>query len=155
MENTPAAKKEVVQTLRAYQQLVLDVFNSRCEREPENKLLRYEFGMRLKLAGDFEGAMAQFEQAADDPKHKAAAFLEMGECQQRFKKYPEALQYYRQAVELAVTPDQIDCKKLALYRAGVLAAGIKLMEPARRYLSELVQLDPDYNDAASRLQQIQ
>jgi tetratricopeptide (TPR) repeat protein len=133
---------------------VLDVFNRRCEREPENTSIRYEFGMQLKRAGHFRAAYERFKEALDDPRYKSAANLELGECLQRFQKYPEALQHYRQAAESATGAEQLDCRKLALYRAGVLAAGVKLLEPARRYLSELVELDPNYKDAATRLSQL-
>lgn len=154
VENTPYAKSSFKAAQAKHQQLVLDIFNSRCERDPENTAIRYEFGMHLKKAGHFRAAYARFKEALDDPQHKAATNLEIGECLQRVQKYPEALQCYRQAVELATQLEQIDNRKLALYRAGVLASGIKLHDAARRYLTELVELDPDYKDVASRLSEL-
>ena len=154
VENTPAAKAAFKEAQCNHQQLVLDIFNSRCERDPENTAIRYEFGMHLKKAGHFRTAFARFKEALGDPEYKSAANLEIGECMQRFQKYPEALQFYRQAVETATEMEQVENRKLALYRAGVLASGIKLQDAARRYLSELVELDPDYKDAALRLSEI-
>ena len=154
IEDTDSAKQGLVDAQKNHEKLVHEVYISRCEREPENTATRYEFGMHLKRAGQHEAACVQLEQALTDPQRKAAANLAIGECLQRSNKFAEALQHYRHAVQMAGDLEQTDYKKLALYRAGTLASGIKLLEPAKRYLSELVRLDPLYRDAAAKLNEI-
>ncbi len=153
VEGTPEANTALEEVRRERDRLESDIFLSRCEREPHNASLRYELGMRLKRAGNLREAMQRFDEALHDPAHKPAAAYEMGECQQQFKQYPMALKYFRMASESATRPEQLTCKKTALYQAGLLAVGIKLYRPARRYLSELVQIDPQYKDAAALLRE--
>ena len=53
--------------------------------------------------------------------HDGPAVLEQGECLHQMKQYQKALECYLKAVD-AATAEQPDKKKLALYRAGVLAS---------------------------------
>jgi len=85
--------------------------------------------------------------ALEDPGRKALAACEMADCLEQSGKIVEALQYYRMASESA-QPEQAECKKLALYRAGSLALNMRLHRLAKRYLDRLVRLDPDYADSA-------
>ena len=151
VESTPGAEEALANAQEAHQKLVLEIFNKRVDREPENTAIRYEFGLQLKRAGFFRAAYVHFKQALEDPQNKASAHLECGECLQRTEKYPEAMQCYRQAIAMADEVDQPDCKKLALYRAGVLSGGIKLRDQAKKFLTELIQIDPGYRDAEARL----
>jgi len=54
----------------------------------------------------------------------------------------------------AVGEKEEELKKLALYRAGVLAMGLKEIEQADRHLSALAGLDFSYRDVAERLDKL-
>ncbi len=155
VEGTEASKNGLAEAQQSHQRMVLDIYNSRMERDPDDQTLRFDFGMQLKRAGKTEEAYDQLSRALDHPEHKAGANLAAGECLQRLKKYGEALQLFRHAIEMSEELQQEDYRKLALYRAGTLAVAIKLIEPAQRYLSELVALDPVYRDAAAKLTEIE
>ena len=92
--------------------------------------------------------------AAKLPERQAGASLEVGECLQRQKQYGKALECYLRAVEHSTNDEHIELRKLALYRAGLLAAGLKNIQSAEELLTQLLDLDPEYRDAATRLDKI-
>ena len=53
-----------------------------------------------------------------------------------------------------LTDQEQDLRKRALYRAGVLAAGLDDVDSARKYLSTLAELDFGYRDVAQRLDKL-
>jgi hypothetical protein len=57
------------------------------------------------------------------------------------------------AVE-SLTDRELELRKRALYRAGVLAAGLDDREAAQKYLSTLAGLDFGYRDVAQRLDKL-
>jgi tetratricopeptide (TPR) repeat protein len=124
-----------------------EVFLNRCKREPYNPELRYQLGMRHKRAGKMREAYESFVVALDDEAYKGLAALQMAECLGEAQRVVEALQYYRIASE-AARPDQAECKKQALYQAGLLADGMRLHRLAQRYRDRLHRIDPDYADRA-------
>jgi hypothetical protein len=79
--------------------------------------------------------------------------LHLGESFQYIKQFPLALSSYEAAVQ-ATDDFQADTKKLALYRAGVLAAELKNREKAEKYLTQLAGMDFGYRDVADRLDKL-
>jgi tetratricopeptide (TPR) repeat protein len=105
--------------------------------------------------GNHRQALEPLQAGLEVPEHRAAASLEIGEILQRYKQFPRALQCYRQAVQLASNaPPNEECRRQALYRAGVLATAMGVVDSARHYLTELVRADPNYKDAKSRLDKL-
>jgi tetratricopeptide (TPR) repeat protein len=134
-------------------QVELEVYAARAARNPGNSLLQYELGLRCKKAGKFKEAIQAFQAARDETRQKSLVQLHLGESFQYLKQFPLALKSYEAAV--AASDDfQVDTKKLALYRAGVLAAELKDREKAEKYLTELAALDFGYRDVAERLDKL-
>ena len=52
----------------------LDVFRKRVERYPTNTHWKFELGLRLKMAGNFNEAIKMLQDARNDPKHRGRAF---------------------------------------------------------------------------------
>ena len=152
--DTPQARAELTQMRGERDRFAIEVFTSRCQREPDNLALRYELGLRLQRAGKLRAACEQFQEALADPAWKSAAALALGQCRAQFFEYPQALEYYRLAADSAAGLDQLAGKKEALYRAAELAARVKLKSTARRYLEELLELDPNYRAAAGLLESL-
>ncbi len=131
----------------------LEVYTGRSEREPSSLKLKFDLAVRLKRTGNYNEAVECLKEARADSGLKPTATLELGECCQQLKQYKQAMECYRRTVELtAKSPGET--RKMALYRAGVLAAGMKELETAEKYLEELVGLDNRYRDAAGRLDKI-
>ncbi len=149
----PSADQEsIVQQKRAQlNRLEMAVYQSRTERYPDDRMARYEFAVRLKRAGNYEQAANYFEAATLEPRVAASSFIQQGECLQQMRQYQKALERYLDGRKAAQESSNTESLRLALYRAGVLANGLKNWDLARSCLSEVVSLDPSYRDAQSRL----
>jgi tetratricopeptide (TPR) repeat protein len=146
--------KELARRMAAQaNQVELEVYASRAARDPGNLLLHYELGLRLKRAGKFKEAISAFQTARDDARHRAMVQIHLGESFQHIRQFKLALASYEAAIEAADSM-QPDVQKLALYRAGVLAAEFKDIDRAERYLTQLAAIDFGYRDVADRLDKL-
>jgi len=152
-EDTPAHRATLEKLRQSLLKLEIDVYTARCSRYPENPTWRYELAMRLKAAGNYGEAIRQFQDALSDVRKKGVISLELGECFQRIKQYQLAMRNYVTAVDL-LTDRELELRKRALYRAGVLAAGLDDADSAKKYLSTLAGLDFSYRDVAQRLDKL-
>jgi tetratricopeptide (TPR) repeat protein len=150
---TPENQDLVDKLKRAQLRQEIDIYGARCSRYPENLTWKYELALRLKAAGKFPEAIRYLQEALKDVRRKGAISLELGECFQSIKQYPLAMQNYEAAVEV-LTDRELDLRKRALYRAGVLAAGLKDIDAAQKHLSALAGLDYGYRDVAQRLDKL-
>ena len=152
-EDTPE-NRATVERLRALQlKQEIDVYAARCSRYPENLTWKYELAMRLKAAGNYAEAIRQFQESMKETRRRGMVSLELGECFQKIKQYQLAMQNYQTAVE-TLTDRELELRKRALYRAGVLASGLDDVDSARKYLSMLAGLDFGYRDVAQRLDKL-
>jgi len=155
LQNTDSEdNKETVARLKtALLKQEIDVFAARVERYPDNVSWKYELAMRLKTAGSPAEAIKFFQQVQMDSRRRGAVALELGECFQKIKQYPLAMRNYQTAVE-SLGDREVESRKRALYRAGVLAAAMKDKDAALKFLSNLAELDFGYRDVAERLQKL-
>ena len=130
----------------------MQILGQRVDRCPDDLALKYELGIRLKKDGNYHQARQSFEAARADTSLKAAATLEMGECFQHLKQYGNAIKCYQAAATEAAPGSPAHL--LALYRIGVLAAALKNLEAAVDALTALLEIDPQYRDAAARLDKL-
>jgi len=152
-EQTTAAR-ELLEKARAHaNQVELEIFAARVDREPHSTRLRFELGLRQKKASKIKEAITSFQAARGDSKKKTLVLVELGECFQKIEQYKLALSHYEQAIE-GCDPADLETRKLALYRAGVLATGLRELDRAERHLQELGGLDFSYRDVADRLDKI-
>jgi tetratricopeptide (TPR) repeat protein len=152
-EQTPEAKQLLDRARAQANQVELEVYAARCDRDPNNPRFQFEMGMRLKKAGKPKLAITALQAARSDPKRRALVLLELGECFQKIEQYKLALAHYEQSIEACEASDE-EARKLALYRAGVLATGLRELDRAERHLAELAGLDYGYRDVADRLDKI-
>jgi tetratricopeptide (TPR) repeat protein len=143
------AKRMAVQANQAE----LEVYAARVSRNPGNSMLQYELGLRCKKAGKFKEAIQAFQAARDESRQKAVVQLNLGESFQHIRQFKLALASYEAAVQ-AADDFQPDAKKLALYRAGVLAAELNERERAEKHLTQLAAMDFGYRDVAERLDKL-
>lgn len=133
--------------------LETEVFRKRVERYPAVTTWKVELGVRLKRAGNFAEAIKVLQEARNDARRRGLVLLELGECFQQIKQYKLAMSHYQEATE-ALSERELDLRKKALYRAGVLAMGLEDLDAAEKYLHELAGLDFSYRDVAERLDKI-
>jgi tetratricopeptide (TPR) repeat protein len=134
-------------------QAELEVYAARVSRNPGNSMLQYELGLRCKKAGKFKEAIQAFQAARDESRNKALVQLNLGESFQHIRQFKLALASYEAAVQ-AADDFQPETKKLALYRAGVLAADLNERERAEKHLTQLAAIDFGYRDVAERLDKL-
>jgi tetratricopeptide (TPR) repeat protein len=134
-------------------QAELEVYMARASRNPGNSALQYELALRCKKAGKFKEAIQAFQAARGDARRKAEVELQLGESFQHIRQFKLALSSYEAAIE-ASTDMEPETKKLALYRAGVLAAELADTEKAEKHLTRLAGIDFGYRDVADRLDKL-
>ena len=146
-------KETVVRLRTALLKQEIDIFAARAERYPDNASWKYELAMRLKTTGSPAEAIKFFQQVQIDSRRRGAVALELGECFQKIKQYPLAMRNYQTAVE-SLGDREVELRKRALYRAGVLAAAMKDKDAALKFLSNLAEVDFGYRDVAERLKKL-
>lgn len=148
-ENLDEAKRMMAEANK----LELDVYSARAERAPGDARAQYELGVRLKRLGRHKEAIMALQAARDDARRAAETQLHLGECFQHIEQFRLAAGAYDAAVRAASDASQ-DVRKLALFRAGVLAMGLGELDLAEQRLTELASLDFGYRDVADRLDKI-
>ena len=132
----------------------LAIFASRSERYPGDLKIKYNLGLRLKRAGNYEQAIKEFQQARNDMDRAAVASLETGECFQQIRQTRLALDAYKMAIDYCTASSDEETKKLALYRAGWLSMKLRDNENAQKFFSQLASIDFGYRDVSSLLDEV-
>lgn len=150
---TPEAQELVQQMKTELNNKELEIYRNRCERHPQNLAFKYEMGVRLQRAKNFNEAIKVLQESRSDPKRKAAVLYALGACFEAIKQYKLAMTNYEGA--LAEIPERDgDQRKAALYRAGVLAMALKDYVTADQHLTSLAGLDFAYKDVGDRLDKL-
>jgi tetratricopeptide (TPR) repeat protein len=152
-QDTPEHRATLERLKAAHTKQEIEIYAARCDRYPENVTWRYELAMRLKAAGNYTEAIRTFQEVLQDARRKGVVSLELGECFQKIKQYQLAMKNYQTAVE-TLTDRELELRKRALYRAGVLATGLNDVDAAQKYLGMLAGLDFGYRDVAERLDKL-
>ncbi len=147
------SKKLLARMVSQANRAELEVYTARAERSPGDTKLHFERGIRQKRLGQHRDAINSFQAARGDSRRLAETQIHLGECFQHIEQYKLALSSYEAAVEASESGDEA-VRKLALYRAGVLATGLKDLDRAEQRLTELAALDFSYRDVAERLDKI-
>lgn len=153
-QGSAAAQKLAERMMREANQAEVEVFGARAERSPDDAKLQYEFGLRLKRVGAHRQAIPSLQAARKDTKHLAEAELHLGECFQHIEQHQLALRSYDAAIKACPPGEWSDLKKLALYRAGVLAMGLGDTDLAEQRFADLASADFGYRDVSERLDKI-
>jgi thioredoxin-like negative regulator of GroEL len=152
-QKTATAQETLAELQKQLLKQEIDIYSARVERYPENSGWKFELAMRLKAANRPADAISFFQKVQQDTRRKGLIALEVGECFQKIKQYRLALQNYQLAVD-ELDEREVELRKRALYRAGVLAAAMKDLDAAHQYLSTLAGIDFNYRDVAERLTKI-
>lgn len=153
-EDTPEAKTLYQQMWTELNNKELEVYRNRSDRYPNNMGFKYELGVRLQRAKNYQEAIKILQEARNDPKRRGLVFFYLGVCFESIKQYKLALSNYEQALE-AIAEREVDQRKLAIYRAGCLAMDrLKDWEAAEKHLTMLAGMDFSYKDVGERLDKL-
>ena len=83
-----------------YLKMEIEEFRLRVEAYPTDLGLKFELGRRHFEAGQYEEAIALFQEAQSDPKLRGQVLGMLGECFLKIDWLDEAIQTYRRAIEI-------------------------------------------------------
>ena len=113
--------------------------------------MNWPSGTRWK--GDIGEAIKEYQIAKADPRKRGMCLINLGECFRAIKQYHLAMNHFEQAVQEIPDREQ-EYKKLAHYRAGKLAMGLKDLAKAEKYLTTLASMDYTYRDTSDLLERL-
>jgi tetratricopeptide (TPR) repeat protein len=131
----------------------LEVHQNRVKRYPNNLSFRYDLGLRYQMNARYNEAIAEYQQARNDPRRRGLCLLALGQCFQQIKQYRLAMSHYEDAIKEIPDRDSQN-KKLALYLAGRLATAMKNLDLGEKHLTTLAGLDFNYRDVRVLLDKI-
>jgi tetratricopeptide (TPR) repeat protein len=153
-ENTDEAVELVNQMKIELNNKELEIYRNRCERYPNNAGYKYELGVRLYKARNYQEAIRVLQEARNDQKRKALVLLNLAACFEAIKQYKLALNHYEESLEHFGDRD-LEQKKAALYRAGIVAMErVKDYEKAEKHFNSLAGHDFSYKDLPDRLDKL-
>jgi tetratricopeptide (TPR) repeat protein len=156
MEPSDENKRRALKLLTEQNKVEMEVYRARSERYPGNTNWKFEYALRLRRFQKYREAISAFQDARGDPKRKAAVHVELGKCFEQIDQHKLAIDNYKDSLEFMTDRDR-DMRKLALYRAGVIAMD-KLKPPdldaAENFLGDLASLDFGFKDVGERLDKI-
>lgn len=154
-QKTPEAQERAQKMRIELNRIEIDVYRSRTERYPTNLGYKYELGVRLYRAGQFNEAIRVLQDARADAKRKGQVHLRLGDAFYQLKKPKLAMSNYELAIQSLTGERDLEDLKLALYRAGRLSLHTQDKASAEKYLTQLAGLDFGYKDVAALLDKIQ
>lgn len=138
----------------------LGEYQERVKNYPTDMGLRYQFGRRLHAVKQFDEAIAEFQQARHDPKHRAGSLLYLGRCYVAKDWLDEAVGTLGEAVknhESASDKMALDLRYElmdTLERLAIRDRKIEQAREAQRIASEILQSNINYRDIRERLNKI-
>ena len=137
----------------AKQQLAFEMqeYSERAANYPTDLGIKYELGRRQFVAGQYDDAIATLQQARRDPQHRIGAMNILGLA--FFKKdwHTEAAETFEQAL----ADDISERRRTELtYNLGLTYQAIGDAEKALAQYSNVAQLDYNYKDVRTRIEQL-
>ncbi len=154
------ARKKFNEIARQQIQFELGEYKERVKNYPTDMALRFHLGRRLYAAKQIDEAIAEFQQARSDPKHRAQSLLYLGRCYATKGWLDESLDALREAIE--VHPNTSDRPGLemryelmdSLERSAREHRNIEQAREAQKIASDILQTDINYRDIRDRLDKI-
>ena len=129
----------------------LEEYNERAVNYPTDLTIKYELGRRQLLAGRFDDAIGNLQQASNDPRRRLQALNALGMAFGKKGYLREAAETYQRALQGDVP--ELRTKEL-LYNLGDVQEKMEELDGARDAFSQLAQIDYQYKDVRERLEAI-
>jgi len=137
----------------------LNEYADRVKNYPTDITLRFEYARRLFYTGKLDEAIATFQQAKSDPKHRSRAHWYLGQCYQKQGWFDEAIETVREGLENHQGDQRglMDLRYLlmqALCEAAKRNSDVESAREAQRTASTILQEDINYRDIRERMNEI-
>jgi len=144
-----AAHKEALQ---AQVQLELEEFTERAANYPTDLSIKYELGRRQYALGQYDAAIGSLQQARRDARHAVRANVMLAKAFEKKGMHDrEAADTLEETLKGQLLEDQ---EKEIRYLLGTLYVKMGQFQQAEQHLSRVTQIDYNYEDARTRLEQI-
>ena len=138
----------------------LDQFTQRVQNYPTDLGLKFQLGVRLFAFKKYDEAIGAFQQAKADPKHRAGSHDYLGRCYLARGWFDEAVDTFRQGIELHPFADDRLGKELryqlmtSLENAAKKNKAPDQAREAQKIASQLLQTDINFRDIRDRIDAI-
>ena len=132
----------------------LQVCERRARRYPTNYRYQLQLAICLRRTGNYRGALKQLEQIPETDQTAAEVTLETGKCHQHLHQFSEAAAAYHHLIDGLENQAERCIYEQALYHGGILTGAMGNGQRAQQWLSRLLEISPDYQDARDRLDKI-
>lgn len=155
--NDSEARTRLEATYRDKMKFELAEYTERVKNYPTELGLKFQLGVRLFAFKKYDEAIGAFQQAKSDPKHRAASYDYLGRCYLARNWFDEAVDTFRQGIEIHPIADDRLGKELryqlmaALANAGEKNKSIDQAREAQKIASQLLQTDINYRDIRDRI----
>jgi len=144
--------EEALETLRKEKlEFELAEFAERARNYPTDLSIKFELGRRHFQAGNYDEAIALFQQSQRDKRRQAQSMYYLGQAFAVKGWLPEAAETYRRALELELTEDQ---EKEMRYNLGDILQQQGKLEEALEQFSKIAQMEFTYRDVRDRVEGI-
>ena len=154
-------RDRLVEARRQHTQFKADEFGERAKKYPTDRSIKFELGNVQFELGDFEGAMANFQDCKDEPKFRVRSAHRLGRCFAEEHWHQEAIAEYRDSLESidATTRDhELSIKYDMMVSLIALARDTRIpaSSPRKRPRSapSIVRKDIKYRDIRDRRREI-
>lgn len=131
------------------------VYRQRLQRSPQQLELLIPLADALDKLDQRDEAIEALQTASAQPRLRAESSLQLGRLLERAGRVPEALSAYRRAALFRVPEPSLETKYSALLAAADLCLRSGMVDSGRRYLTMLVELNPQNSYLKQRLTQIE
>ncbi|WP_432798859.1 tetratricopeptide repeat protein [Poriferisphaera sp. WC338] len=149
--------KEARKTQLAFE---LKEFDERVKNYPTDLAMKYELGRRQHESGMLDEAIGTFQQAKQDPKHRAMSHYFLGDCYLHKGWMDEAIDTLRTGIEAHKVPDDKIAMALnyllmgSLEKAGENNNNLEQLEEASKIGSKILQNNINYKDIKDRMNKL-
>ncbi|MEX0777032.1 MAG: tetratricopeptide repeat protein [Phycisphaeraceae bacterium] len=158
--NDETTRRIMADTVRKELAFELGEYQERVKNYPTDMGFRYHLGVRLYLTKQFDEAIAEFQQARADPKHRGASMLYLGKCYNAKGWFDEAVDALRQGIaSREIVDDRIGLDLRydlmeALESLGEKNKSLVHAREAQKIASEILQANINYRDIRQRIEKI-
>jgi len=131
-------------------QVGIEDLTARVQAHPTDMDLRTRLGVLLYEAGEYDRAIAEFQQSQNDPRHMFRASSYMGLCFMKKKMYDLAVRRFEQA--LSRVEGFTEWSKELLYNLGTAYDEMGKKAEAKAQYEKIYERDITYRDVAQKLE---
>lgn len=124
-------------------------YRRRLEARPADTPLRLALAKRLLRVEDVDGALAELQRCADEPRVRDEALFLLGECFHKKGILDLARKEYERALE--ATDKKSERAKEILYNLGSIAEAQGARDEARSFYIRIYEIDIGYRDVAAKM----